>query len=99
MTDHKTVREALEYASELVTKHTDHRASVLRNVGYKIVEALTTLDRIEAVETVTDDEASSYMVQSLRDYKLHQGQFGDTAAQIIIKHIRANGLRIVKEKQ
>lgn len=56
------------------------------------------LGRIEAEEAVTDTEASSHMVQALRDYKLHQGQFGDAAARIIIKHLRAIGLRITKKK-
>lgn len=59
MTDHKTVREALEQkrkdANQMIVNHKamNIRADYWEGVNNALSEALAALDRIEAVETVT----------------------------------------------
>lgn len=117
MTDHKTVREALKIGQDLAKKEVNRYVQNGWDAAPAIIdkknicEALAALDRIEAVETVTDEK-----IAELADF--YVGRFYDPSdgcytpekernrqCKLERKDLRRwievlamNGLRIVKEK-
>ena len=104
MTDHKTVREALEfYASQKAYRNRNPildefdpeaciHGAIHDDKGKRATEAIAAMDRIEAVETVTVEDIS----MCIQDWKFNEENqqtfFGDYLAAKF-----PNGLRIVKE--
>lgn len=82
------VQRVIEYWKE-------HRQVSLADVDI-LIRAATKPAVPREVVTVDDDVSAAYMVAALRDYKIQQGVFGDTAAQVILRYLKANGLRIVR---
>lgn len=97
MTDHKTVREALDEAYEFIECDKKHSNSEIRvyagRVCKQIEQALAALDRIKPVETVTVEEYAERM----RGAVVLDGQYSYCYGRDTAK-VFPHGLRIVPDR-